>query len=317
MSRLILVLTACALLLCSRGTQPAAPAKEKPLADKRDLASSESVEIQMKNVDFRLAKEIALEVRSLRGQLQRTNPTVPVTFDDATSFKVAINSAEVAITAASLSALLNSYVLAYSGAPIKNVEVSFKDGRILEKGTMHKKIDLPFEIEGSLSTTSDGNIRMHAEKIKSAHIPVKGLLHLFGEDLSKLVNRNAGRGMTITGDDIILDLRSATPAPHMEGRVIRVRVEGGKLVQFFDSGRRTAPLDPPFHAAAYIYHRGGIVRFGKLTMTDTDLEIVGDQPGVFDFFQREYLKQLVAGYSKTTRTNGLVAHMVDYSHLSR
>jgi hypothetical protein len=51
-----------------------------------------------------------------------------------------------------------------------------------------------------------------------------------------------------------------------------------------------------------------------LTMNDADLEIVGDRPGIFDFFQREYQKQLVAGYSKNTPANGLVAHMVDYSH---
>jgi hypothetical protein len=269
----------------------------------------------MKNVNFRLAKEIALEVRSLRGQLQRTSREVPVSFDEAASFKVAINSAEVAMTAASLSALLNSYVLAYPGAPIKNVEVSFKDGRILEKGTLHKGIDLAFEIEGSLAPTADGNLRMHAEKIKSAHLPIKGLLHLFGEDLSKLVNRNAGRGMRIEGDDIILNLRAVTPPPHLEGRVARVGIEGGKIVQFFNSGRHAAALDPPFPAAAYIYHRGGVVRFGKLTMTDADLEIVGDRPGFFDFFQRDYLKQLVAGYSKTTPSNGLVTHMADYSHL--
>jgi hypothetical protein len=50
-------------------------------------------------------------------------------------------------------------------------------------------------------------------------------------------------------------------------------------------------------------------------MNDADLEIVGDRPGVFDFFQREYLKQLVAGYSKTTPANGLIAHMADYSRV--
>jgi hypothetical protein len=49
---------------------------------------------------------------------------------------------------------------------------------------IHKKIDLPFEIEGSLSATEDGNIRVHADKIRSAHLPVKGLLHFLGEDLA-------------------------------------------------------------------------------------------------------------------------------------
>jgi hypothetical protein len=106
-----------------------------------------------------------------------------------------------------------------------------------------------------------------------------------------------------------------TPPPHLDGRVTRVSIEGGKIVQVFDSSHHRALPQPPFHSAAYIYHRGGVLRFGKLTMNDADLEIVGDRPGVFDFFQREYLKQLVAGYSKTTAAKGLVAHMADYSRV--
>ena len=48
-------------------------------------------------------------------------------------------------------------------------------------------------------------------------------------------------------------------------------------------------------------------------MNDADLEIVGDRPGGSEFFEPEYLKQLVAGYSKSTLANGLVAHLADYS----
>ena len=154
---------------------------------------------------------------------------------------------------------------------------------------------------------------MHADKVKSAHVPVKGLLHLLGEDLSKLVNENSGRGMTIVGDDIILMPKTLTPPPHLEGRVTHVGIVNGKIVQFFDSGRHSAKLTPPLPLAAYIYHRGGILRFGKLTMNEADLEIVGDRPGIFEFFLREYRKQLVAGYSKATPSDGLVAHMADYS----
>ena len=96
----------------------------------------------------------------------------------------------------------------------------------------------------------------------------------------------------------------------------RVAIANGRIVQYFDSGRPAAPLKPPVRAAGYLYHRGGVIRFGKLTMNDADLEIVGDRPGTFDFFQREYLKQLVNGYSKTTATKGLVAHMADYSRFA-
>ena len=246
-----------------------------------------AVGIQMKNVNFRLTSDVVLEVRKLRGQLQRTNAEIPVTFDDSASFLVEIDSAQVAITLASLTALMNSYVLAYEGAPIKNVSVAADGDRLILKGTLHKGIDLPFQIRGSLSATEDGNIRLHADKILTGHIPLKGLLHLLGEDLSKLINQKPERGMKIAGDDIILNLQTLTPPPHLKGRVTQVGIAGGKIVQVFDSGRHPAPLKPPLESSGYIYHRGGILRFGKLTMSDADLEIVGDRPGTFEFFQRE------------------------------
>jgi hypothetical protein len=52
-------------------------------------------------------------------------------------------------------------------------------------------------------------------------------------------------------------------------------------------------------------------------MNDADLEIVGDRPGIFEFYQQEYLKQLIAGYSKSTPAKDLIAQMADYSHLDR
>lgn len=120
--------------------------------------------------------------------------------------------------------------------------------------------------------------------------------------------------MKIEGDDVILMPSTLTPPPHMEGRVTRVAIQNGKIVQYFDSGKHLPALKPPFATGAYMYQRGGVLRFGKLTMQDADLEIVGDRPGLFDFYQKEYEKQLVAGYSKTTAAKGLVAHMSDYSH---
>ncbi len=303
-----------AIALSAPVAWPGSSAQHRNASEPESVRHPGAVEIQIRNVNLRLAPDIALQVDSLRGRLQRTRPEVPVTFDDSASFTVEIDSARVAMTTDSLAALLNSYVLAYDAAPIKHIEVTADGPRLIQKGTIHKGVDLPFEIDGSLSTTEDGKIRVHADKIKSARIPVKGLLHLFGENLSKLVNQTSARGMQIVGDDIILDPATLTPPPHLEGRVRRAGVVNGKVVLTFDSSRRPEELKPPFRSAAYIYHRGGILRFGKLTMTDADLEIVGDRPGVFEFFQREYQKQLVAGYSKNTRANGLVAHMADYSH---
>ena len=65
-----------------------------------------------------------------------------------------------------------------------------------------------------------------------------------------------------------------------------------------------------------MYYRGGSLKFGKLTMEDTDLLLVdANQKNPFDFSPAEYNRQLVAGYSKNTPSHGLIVYMPDLSDL--
>ncbi len=269
------------------------------------------VEVQARNVNLHVDQSIVLEIRNLRGQMIATRDTEPVNFDDVTSFVTRISSGEVAMSGQAMSDLMNRYVFAYSGAPLKKVEVTIEHGRIKQKGTMHKGIDLPFEIEGTLTVTPDGEIKLHADKVRSAKIPFKGLLHMFGEDLSKLVNLKQDRGVRLEGDDVLLNPSRMLPPPKIEGKVTAVRIDGDRIVQTFGT-KDTNPLVPPYKARNYIYHQGGVLRFGKLTMNDADLEIVDQtQTTPFEFSSLEYNRQLVAGYSKNTPSHGLIVFMPD------
>jgi len=274
------------------------------------------VELQISNVNLHLEREIVLEVRRLRGQMQPTNNAGAITLDDMNSFRVRIDSAEIAISLQTIALLLNNYVFAYPGAPLKHIQLTAKNGTIKQTGTMHKGVDLPFEIEGPLDVTPEGEIRLHAHKIHSAHLPFKSLLHLFGEDLSKLINLKQDRGVRLEGDNILINPGRILPPPRIEGKLITVRVEADRIVQTFET-KEVKPLAPPLKARSYLYHRGGIVRFGKLTMHDADLEIVSlSHTPIFDFSLPEYNRQLVAGYSKNTQSQGVIAFMPDLSSLS-
>ena len=63
--------------------------------------------------------------------------------------------------------------------------------------------------------------------------PREGLLHLFGEDLSKLVNTNEARGARLEGDDVLLFPSRMMPPPHILGKVTAVSIEGDNIVQVF------------------------------------------------------------------------------------
>ena len=64
--------------------------------------------------------------------------------------------------------------------------------------------------------------------------------------------------------------------------------------------------------------KGGALRFGKLTMNDTDLELIDSDPAdPFDFSLDHYQDQLVAGYSKMTRKGGLCVHLPDFNKIKQ
>jgi hypothetical protein len=62
--------------------------------------------------------------------------------------------------------------------------------------------------------------------------------------------------------------------------------------------------------------QGGTIKFGKLTMTNSMLELVDADPqDPYDFALEHYAQQLVAGYSKSTRAGGLCVHTPDLNKI--
>ena len=132
-----------------------------------------------------------------------------------------MRSAEISLTTYALSSVLNDDVFAADGAPLKGIRLSAPAGKIKILGRLHSKGDVPFETEGRLSVTADGNIRVHIEKIKAAHLPVKGLMDLIGETISKLIDTRKVRGVRAEKDDLILIPSELFPPPHLYGKTRR------------------------------------------------------------------------------------------------
>ena len=99
------------------------------------------------------------------------------------------------------------------------------------KGKLHKKGDIGFETEGQLSPTADGKIRLHAEKIRALHLPVKGLMDLFGIDIADLIKSGKVRGVQVEKDDLILDPGEILPPPKISGKITAIHLEGNHIVR--------------------------------------------------------------------------------------
>ena len=284
-----------------------------PLLRAQEPAASATVDVEMKNVDYHFTDPMVVHIAFLYGKLVPRASGKPPIFDDKESFTLAVDAAELSITPASLSRVLNDHVFSTPDAPLKKLVATIENGHLKLKGTMHKGVDLPFETESTMEATPEGLIRLHPVKVKAAHLPAKGFMDLFGVELSDLINTKHARGIKIDGNDILLQPDQLFPPPRIEGKVTAVRIARDRIVQQMGNAKERGI---PKTSGNYMAYRGNKLQFGKLLMSDTDLRLIDMDPrDPFDFSLDHYKDQLMAGYSKTTATFGLNTFMKDYGKL--
>ena len=294
------------LLLFSRALFPLAAAGQTTTDE-----HANAVQVQMRNVTYHFTDTLSAYVKTLRGEVVPTGDNKFPTLDDKNSYDIRVTSLEMVIAADSLAKVLDSYVFATHGSPVKDVSMSIDKGRLKIKGKLHDKGDVPFETSGSLSPTPDGKIRLHAEKIRALHLPVKGLMEALGVDLDDLIKSGKMPGFAADGDDMIMDLGLVLPPPHIQGNITAIRIEGQNLVEVIGDPAKTEFKNVA--AANYMAYWGNQLRFGKLTMADADMILIDMNPeDPFDFDLDHYKDQLVPGYSKITATFGLRVYMKDF-----
>lgn len=283
-----------------------------PAAAQAPKAGAADVQVEMRHVDYKVDSTLVLQIAYLRGELHPTSDRPPY-FDDKQSFTIGIDSASIAISPAGLAELLNRYVFAYPGSPLRHLSLSVENGQLKQRGRLR---GISFTVLGDLTVTPAGDLRLHPTSIKSAGMPIGGLMKFFGLNLQKLVKlRGAPPGVSIEQNDFILSPAQLLPPPRVRGRVKQVAVRDSAVVIGFRSElEKIEPLQPPDpDAKNYMFYRGGTLRFGKLTMADADLMIVDADPSdPFEFYLDGYNQQLVAGYEKNTPDHGLIAHLPDY-----
>ena len=314
-------LAAVVLVSCRSGTNPSTPASQPPVQtaakppEIHDTAEAET-RVEFVNVNIHLDPVLVLHIRHLAGKFLPTRKGQPPTFDDKLSYIVAIDSAEVGVSLANMTYAMNTYVFGEPDAPLKNVRLSREGNEIKQTGTLKKGPGIPFEMVGVMSATPDGKIRIHPTRMRAEHLPVKGLMKLFGLDMAKMINTRNTKGFTVDDNDVILDPTLMLPPPKMRGRITAIRLQGDEVVQIF--GQEQAGAAAASRHSNYIAYRGGVVRFGKLTMINADMRLIDADPSdPFDFFPDHYNDQLVAGYSKTTASGGLLVYVPDYNKISK
>jgi hypothetical protein len=271
----------------------------------------------MRNVNFYLMPNGALRIRKLRGTVRSLNGG-PVLFDDKNSFVIHLTYAEIGLNGTDITTLMNKYIFAYPGAPLKRLKVHTSGSQVVQTGIMHKILDIPFSITADVSMTPEGLIRLHPVKTEILGVDGDKLMRAFGLSLQKILDLSKAKGVTVKGNDLFLDPVKILPPPAIEGHATAIRVDGDQLVQTFGTVAEATPLPQPDTAAAsFMFFKGGTLHFGKLLMLDAEMQIVDLRPtGFFNFDLDRYKEQLVAGYERTLPDLGLEVYMLGLDKLS-
>jgi hypothetical protein len=304
-----------AIRAAASGKTPPAIASLPPRAD-----SMHPLWMEMRNVDLHVDPKNAMRIRSLRGQVVPTTAGTIAWLDQPPSFHIRATSGVVALDGEAITALLNEVAFNYPGAPIRNLKVTIENGSVVQRGTLRKGVDIPFQMWSVPVLQPDGRLKLHPDRMKIFGVNGTTLMHALGLHLDKMMDLRGARGVSVQGDDLYLEPLRIIPPPTVEGTLTAVRVEGSYLVQQFartaDDSIFGSYVQPDSGSRNFIYFRGGQLRFGKLTMDDTDLLIHdADERDPLDLYFADYNRQLVAGHTSNLANYGLRTWMVDYGKL--
>ncbi len=296
-----------------QAAQLSAESKPSPTPPQPPIPASETTTIEMRNVLLRDEAAGTLRVQQLNGRVSPTQAGGTISLDDKNSFLIDVDTGVISTSLTDMSRLLNERTFGYPGSPISEIVLSVKGTELKMNAKLKKGVQVPIELLGAMGVTPNGDMRVHADSVRALKIPVKGLLGAFGVKIADLVDAKGAKGVSVQGNDLILDIEQLLPAPRKRGKLTDVHSTGDQLIQVFGHPN---PLEKSARWRSYLKFEGGTVEFGKLTMHNADL-VLTDNTNTewFDFDLDHYQKQLEAGYNKVMPKLGLESYMPGYGRL--
>jgi len=265
------------------------------------------------NLMLRKGPDFRIYVRWLNGEMRRTKTNINPSFDDPESFVLEVQRGIIHANIGDISHYLNTG--AVSGSPLTNISLTGNGNQISVHGTIHKLgIPLPIGLEGTISSSPDGRIQLHVDRLSVLKLPVKGLLGGFHVSIADLMGKTSVAGVEVSQNDIYFDTQKLLPAPHIHGKLTRVRVMNPDIEVMYGDAQNDVARTEQWHN--FLALKGGTLDFGKLTMHHVDLIMIdASKDAWFDLDLVNYQAQLVNGYTRMTPQAGLEIFMPDLDEL--
>ena len=175
------------------------------------------------NLMLRKGPDFRIYVRWLNGQMGRTKKNVNPSFDDPESFVLEVQRGIIHANIGDISHYLNAGTV--PGSPLtEHLDHWATETRYPCTAPIHKlHIPLPIGLDGTISSSPDGRIHLHVDRLSVLKLPVKGLLGDFHVSIADLMGKTSVAGVEVSQNDIYFDTQKLLPAPHIHGKLTSVR----------------------------------------------------------------------------------------------
>ena len=173
------------------------------------------------NLELRKGANFRVYIRWIRGHMLRTDAQRIPSFDDPDSFLLNIDKGVIDVKISDFSTYMGT--VTPKGAPLTGITIlpagdKLKGGLKL-KGTLHKGVPMPVEVEGTLSPGVKGLVIFHVSKISAMKVPVKALMGALHLSIADLLPSTGITGVHVAGNDLVFDCQLLMPPPHIRGDI--------------------------------------------------------------------------------------------------
>ena len=146
---------------------------------------------------------------------------------------VLIDRGSIGLTYNALTRLLNQKL---QGGKISDLKVTSDKDKVVISGKVHKGIDIPFQVKGPVSVTSDGKLDLHASTEKAAKLPIGGIADALGLNMQSMVGSNK-KGVDAHGQDIVFDPDELWGLP-VHSHITNAKVQANELLLVVGAPKR-------------------------------------------------------------------------------
>jgi hypothetical protein len=294
----------------TRHSKLLAPPVQSPVKETPSLSGDDHSATMMfaHNLELRKGPDFRVYVRWVRGHMLRTAPGTIPSFDDPDSFLLNLDKGVVDVKIADLSQYLGT--VSPAGAPLQKLSIVPDGDHLKLKGTLHKVVPVPVEVQGTLSPGANGLVLFRVSKITALKMPVKGLLGALHLTIADLMPSAGIAGITVAGNDIVFDTQRLLPPPHIRGAISSISTDATTIKLIYGGAHDNEDRLAKWHN--FMQLMGGTLSFGKVTMHDADLTLIdaSDDPW-FYLDLVKYQAQLTKSYTLMTEQAGLEVFMPD------